>query len=100
MRKARPITKVSTIPARKAGRLPRLMDWSAQCIVKLEVTRMAVLTPATKTGNSKGSGGHVSGALGLTTRTKKYAVKNEPNSIASEAMKRNIPRTRASTREL
>jgi hypothetical protein len=56
--------------------------------------------PATKTGNSNGSGGHVSGASGLTTRTKKYAVKNEPKSIASEAMKRNIPRVAASRREL
>ena len=59
---------VSTIPARNAGRLPRLIDWSAQCIVKLEVTRMAVFTPATKTGRWKGSSGH--SALPLV-RTKK-----------------------------
>jgi hypothetical protein len=36
----------------------------------------------------------------LTTRTKKYAVKNEPNSITSEAMNRSIPSTDALTREL
>ena len=34
------------------------MDWSAQCIVKLDVTRMHVFTPATKTGKSYGAGGH------------------------------------------
>src|SRR5512133_108973 len=70
-RNARPMRKVSTIPARKALRCPRLIDWSAQCMVKLEVTRMQVLTPATKTGNSYGGGGQVEGALGFTTRTKK-----------------------------
>ena len=47
-----------------------------------------------------GSGGHVAGASGLTTRTKKYAVKKAPNSIASEAMKRNIPSVAGSSREL
>ncbi len=36
----------------------------------------------------------------LTTRTKKYAVKNAPKSMTSDAMKRNIPSTRESTREL
>jgi hypothetical protein len=40
-------------------------------MVKLEVTRMHVLTPATKIGNSYGGGGQVDGALGFTTRTKK-----------------------------
>jgi hypothetical protein len=28
--------KVRTMPARKAVRSPRLIDWSAQCTVKLE----------------------------------------------------------------
>ena len=70
-RNASPIRNVSTMPARKAFRSPRLIDWSAQCMVKLDVTRMHVFTPATKTGNSYGAGGHSSGALGLTTRTKK-----------------------------
>jgi hypothetical protein len=74
-----------------------LIDWRAQCIVKLEVTRMAVLTPATKTGSSNGGVGH---GIPFTTRTKKYAVKNEPKSITSDAMKRSIPRTEALTREL
>jgi hypothetical protein len=68
--------------------------------VKLDVTRIAVLTPATNFGNSYGGGGHVDGASGLTTRTKKYAVKKAPKSIASEAMKRNIPRVAGSSREL
>jgi hypothetical protein len=36
----------------------------------------------------------------FTTRTKKYAVKNDPKSMTSEAMKRSIPRVGASTREL
>ena len=70
-RNASPIMNVSTIPARNALRLPRLIDWSAQCIVKLEVTRIAVFTPATKTGKWYGSGGQCSGAPGFTTRTKK-----------------------------
>ena len=70
-RKAKPMRNVSTIPARNAGRLPRLIDCSAQCIVKLEVTRMAVFTPATNTGKWYGSGGHSAGASGFTTRTKK-----------------------------
>ena len=32
-------------PAQSPARLPRLIDVSAQCIVKLEVTRISVLTP-------------------------------------------------------
>src|SRR5262249_21263912 len=99
-RNVRPITKVRTIPARNAFRSPRLIDCSAQCIVKLEVTRMQVLTPATNTGNSYGGGGQVLGALGFTTRTKKYAAKKEPKSMISDPMKRSIPSVRASTREL
>ena len=79
--------------------MPRLIDWSAQCIVKLDVSSTAVFTPATKTGRWNGSSGQP-GASGLTTRTKKYAVKNEPKSIASDAMKRNIPSTVDSIREL
>src|SRR5262249_61926302 len=73
------------------------MDCSAQCIVKLELTRMIVLIPATKTGRWSPGVGH---GGPFATRTKKYAVKNEPNSITSEAMNRNIPSVRASTREL
>jgi hypothetical protein len=68
--------------------------------VKLDVTRIAVLTLATKTGNSYGGGGQTAGASGLTTRTKKYAVKKAPKSIASEAMKRNMPSVVGSRREL
>ena len=77
--------------------MPRLIDCSAQCIVKLEVTRIAVLTPATNTGSSKGGCGHGSP---FTTRTKKYAVKNEPNSMISDAMKSSIPSTEELMREL
>jgi hypothetical protein len=39
--------------------------------VKLEVTRITVLTPATKIGKWNGAGGQWDGAAGLTTRTKK-----------------------------
>jgi hypothetical protein len=39
-------------------------------------------------------------APGFTTRIKKYAVKNAPKSIASDAMNKNIPSTGGSKREL
>jgi hypothetical protein len=65
--------------------------------VKLEVTRMHVLISATKTGMWNGGVGH---GVPLTIRTKKYAVKNEPNSMISEAMKRNMPSTPGVIREL
>src|SRR6476620_12234425 len=68
-RKVKPIRNVSTSPAHRPARLPRLIEVKAQCIVKLEVTRIAVLTPATKTGRWKPSGGQEGGLL--TTRTKK-----------------------------
>ena len=77
--------------------MPRLIDWSDQCIVNDDVTRIAVLTPATKTGSSNGGVGH---GMPLTTRTKKYAVKNEPKSMISDAMNSSIPSTDALTREL
>ena len=99
-RNAEPIRIVRTSPACSPRRLLRLIDCSAQCIVKLDVTRIAVLTPATNFGNSYGGGGQIAEASGLTTRTKKYAAKNEPNSIASEPMKRNIPRIVGSILEL
>ena len=47
MRNVRPMRKVSSSPARNPHTLPRLIDWSDQCTVKLEVTRMQVLTNAT-----------------------------------------------------
>jgi hypothetical protein len=46
-----------------------LIAWSAQCIVKLDVSRIAVFTPATKTGRWNGGGGHSAGPD--TTRAKK-----------------------------
>ena len=56
-RNAVPIRMVSTSPACSPRRLLRLIDCRAQCIVKLDVTRIAVLTPATNFGNSYGGGG-------------------------------------------
>ena len=61
---------------------------------------MHVFTPATKTGKWNGGGGQWPGAAGLTTRAKKSAAKNDPNSIASEAMKSSIPSTVGAIREL
>jgi hypothetical protein len=58
---------------------------------------MIVLIPATKTGRWRPGVGQ---GVPAATRTKKYAVKNEPKSMISDAMKRNIPSVRASTREL
>ena len=40
------------MPAQSPARLPRLIDVVAQCIVKLEVTRMKVLTSARNHGRS------------------------------------------------
>ena len=58
---------------------------------------MHVLTNATKTGRWNGGVGH---GVPFTTRTKKYAVKNEPKSMISVPMNRNIPSTPGATREL
>src|SRR3569623_1882345 len=49
-RNVRPSRNVSTSPACIPARLPRFTDWSAQCIVKLEVTRIRVLICATNPG--------------------------------------------------
>ena len=91
------MAKVSTRPALRPARLPRLIDVSAQCMVKLDVTRISVLTPATNTGRWNPCGGQ---GWWLTTRMKKYAVKNDPKSMISEPMKSSIPSTRESMREL
>jgi hypothetical protein len=96
MRNVRPIRNVSNSPARRPQVLPRLIDWSAQCIVKLDVTRMHVFRKATNTGRWNGGVGH---GVPCTTRTKKYAVKNEPKSMISDPMKRNIPSTAGVIRE-
>ena len=96
-RKVSPMRKVSVSPALSPAWLSRLIDWRAQCMVKLEVTGITVFTPATKTGRWKGGVGH---GVPAATRTKKYAVKNAPKSITSDAMKRKMPRIGASTREL
>jgi hypothetical protein len=96
-RNTSPSAIVRTSPACRPARLSFLIDWSAQWIVNDDVTRIAVFTPATKTGRWNGGSGHGEPA---TTRTKKYAVKNEPKTMTSDAMKRNIPSTRGSTREL
>ena len=69
---------VKTIPAQRPARLFLFTDVSAQCIVKLEVTRVSVLTSARNHGRSHWmcvpgiDGGHCPGwACALTTRSKK-----------------------------
>ena len=57
--------------------------------MKLEETRIAVLTPATATGSSKPSGGQLPSLA--TTRRKKYEAKKAPNSITSETMNSSTP---------
>src|ERR1700693_106751 len=79
-RNDRPIRNVSRRPARSPHTFPRFTDWSAQCIVNDDVTRMHVFTNATKIGRWNGGVGH---AVPATTRTKKYAVKKEPKSMIS-----------------
>ena len=56
--------------------------------MKLDVTRIAVLIPATNTGRWNAGGGHWRAG---DDPVKKYAVKNEPKSITSDAMKSSIP---------
>ena len=46
-RNVRPSRNVSDRPAIRPERLPRLIDWSAQWTVKLDVTRTIVFSPAT-----------------------------------------------------
>src|SRR6185436_4702178 len=62
-----PSSSVSTSPPRRPARSFRLIDWSAQWIVTLEVTRMHVFTNAMYFGNSYGGGGQP-WLSGLTTR--------------------------------
>src|SRR5205823_12744509 len=83
-RNVRPIRNVSTSPAWRPKRFPFLIEVSAQCIVKEEVTRMQVFTKATNTGRWKGE--PWCQGTPFTTRTKKYAVKNAPKSMISDAM--------------
>src|SRR5664279_3053688 len=71
IRNVSPMRKVSSNPARRPQTFPRLIDLSAQCIVKLEVTRMEVFTSATNFGRWNGGVGH---GVPCTTRTKKYAA--------------------------
>jgi hypothetical protein len=73
-------------------RLQRVVDREAG------ETRIAVLTPATATGSSKGSGGQAGGST--TTRRKKYDAKKAPKSMISETMKSRMPRVWRSIREL
>src|SRR3954453_21009250 len=97
MRNERPMRNVSTRPARIPHTFPFLIETVAQCIVALEVMRIAVLIAATKTGSSYGGVGH---GTPLTMRTKKYAVKNEPKSMISDAVKRHMPSVSGLIREL
>src|ERR1700759_3176974 len=96
VRKVRPSRNVATMPAFRPNRLPRLIDVSAQWMVSDEESRMAVLTPATASGNFVPGAGH---GLWLTIRMKKYAVKNAPKIITSDMMNSSIPSVGASTRE-
>ena len=57
------------MPAFRPARLPFLIDVCAQCIVSDELSRIAVLTPATATGSSKSSNGNHGSPF--TTRMKK-----------------------------
>ncbi len=66
-----PRHNVSTRPACMPARLPFLIEVSAQCIVALDVTRISVLIPATKTGRWNPSGGQWPPNGLLTTRSKK-----------------------------
>jgi hypothetical protein len=68
-RKVAPSRNVVTSPIWRPRRLPARIDSRAQCIVKLELTRIAVFTPATATGSSNSGGGH--GPSLTTTRRKK-----------------------------
>jgi hypothetical protein len=68
-RKVRPSRKVVSIPTRRAARFSLRAPSSAQCIVKLDESRIAVLTPAMATGRSTPSiGNH---PASFTTRMKK-----------------------------
>src|SRR5260370_3334890 len=58
IRNVRPIRNVSRSPARRPQTFPRLIDWSDQCTVKLDETRMHVLMNATYTGRWDGGVGH------------------------------------------
>ena len=70
-RNVRPSSTVSTRPACRPRRLPFFTDVSAQCIVKLDVIRIRVFTPATNFGRWNGGGGHWPFTPLLTTRSKK-----------------------------
>src|ERR1700722_19214389 len=96
-RKVQPSRNVVSMPAFRPKRLPRLIDCSAQWIVNDEDTRIAVLTPATSTGSVVPGAGHGSPCA---MRMKKYAVKKAPKTITSEMMKRSIPSSCGSAREL
>jgi hypothetical protein len=65
-------------------------------MVKDDVTRMHVFRNATYTGRWYGGVGH---GTPFTTRMKKYAVKNAPNNMISDAMNRNMPRMLGDTRD-
>src|SRR5436305_2651619 len=96
VRNVRPSRKVATMPAFRPKRLPFLIDVSAQWIVSEEESRIAVFTPATSSGSLVPCAGQGSC---VTTRMKKYAVKNAPKIITSDMMKSSIPSVGASTRE-
>ena len=67
-RNVAPRPKVVKMPACSPRRLPALADSSAQCIVKDDDSRIAVLTPAISFGRWSPSAGH---SAPCTTRMKK-----------------------------
>ena len=73
-----------------------MTEVSAQWSVSDDDSRIAVLTPAIDSGIFIPWGGHGSC---VTTRMKKYAVKNAPKIITSEMMNSSIPSVGAFTRE-
>ncbi len=70
-RNVSPSSSVVSMPIRSAARFSLRAPSSAQCIVKLELIRIAVFTPATATGSSWPSIGNQLGSDSATTRMKK-----------------------------
>src|SRR2546429_7779112 len=92
-----PSRNVDRMPAFRPKWLPFLIDVCAQCMVKDDDHRIAVLTPATATGSVVPGAGQGSP---WEKRMKKLAVKKAPKTITSEMMKSSIPSSCGSTRRL
>ena len=91
-----PIMIVSVRPRMRPLRLPCFMQCSAHHTVKLDITRMKVLTPVMTLGSSNGLPSEAIGGQLLPNtpnRIRKYAVKNDAKSMTSEPMKMVMPST-------